>query len=330
MLIFQRGSAFLYEVLRPKPGTITGPKAVCQYDTALWTVPVKPGHMVHWYLDSNLLETNAGALRYAGPDTGVHQLQVLVENKHGAVSSAGNFSFFISPAPRAEFSISSRDSFAFVIDTNAIGRISYQWGDGNQSSDTLHSYLSQGDYLVLQIAELGFCRDTVSRQVRIDFCPIARFAHTPFNAGHLFEDRSLFADSSFWSFGDGSPVRSAANPYHEYQLPGQYTVVLTAKDANCQDTAQLKLSQLPTGINGEEEISLTLFPNPAKGQFELHGMNILGADITLRNVAGAIVLQKSQVNLPATITLPASLPAALYLIELRWQNRVWNMHLIKE
>lgn len=324
--IFEKGSAFLYEVLRPKPGTLSGPKAVCQGDSSEWVLPVKSGVLVHWYLDSNFLESNNGVLKLRCNDTGSHSLYVMAENKYGAQSNGGRFPFFVHPAPKAGFSVSSIDSMAFIVDSSVQQTSSiFFWGDGGFGTDSLHSYKSEGDYTILQVTENGFCRDSFSASVYIDYCPISQFAYTAFSQGYIFDDRSLFADSMVWDFGDGSPISFDPNPYHAFSSPGTFTVRHIAMDANCQDTSKVDLTSKFTNVSEFNDDEFSLFPNPSNGELSLSGPSGYIYALQLLDLSGKVVYKRSELRLPATLGLPVSLSSGLYLLELSRDKEVIQM-----
>jgi acetyl esterase/lipase len=328
--IFKTGTAFLYEVLRPKPGTISGPKAICQYDSGVWELPVKSGLEVHWYLDSAFFQSNSGMIKMAFADTGLHQLFAWVENRHGAKSYGGAFSFYVHPAPRADFVVATSDSLAWVIDSSAYGNIHYWWGDGFQSMDTVHTYAAEGVYSITQIAELGSCKDSIKQAVEIDFCPIADFAFTPFNQGFLFLDQSIYEDSTYWDFGDGSAYLNDINPYHQYLQAGNYRVVLTALDGNCMDTASIEIYSTGTGIVGTSNVNFAVYPNPFDGYLEIEGFEGDVAHLRIFNSIGEVIFAQSELSLPAHIDLGKDLASGLYMIELRTEKQVWKTSLIKK
>lgn len=67
--------------------------------------------------------------------------------------------------------------------------------------------------------------------------PVANFtADSTGNMMFDFTDFSMWADSWFWDFGDGSPIDSTQNPQHTFPAPGTYTVCLIAANQFGTDT----------------------------------------------------------------------------------------------
>ena len=55
----------------------------------------------------------------------------------------------------------------------------------------------------------------------------------------FFKDRSVNANKFLWDFGDGN-TSTEVNPVHTYTAPGNYTVTLTVKNENGENTKSVK------------------------------------------------------------------------------------------
>lgn len=66
--------------------------------------------------------------------------------------------------------------------------------------------------------------------------PVASFSFVQDGTTVTFTNTSTLADSYSWDFGDGS-TSTETNPVHVYAADGNYTVVLTATNANGQSTS---------------------------------------------------------------------------------------------
>ncbi|MCB9230266.1 MAG: T9SS type A sorting domain-containing protein [Bacteroidia bacterium] len=79
------------------------------------------------------------------------------------------------------------------------------------------------------------------------------------------------AISRVWYFGDGS-TSTQQNPVHSFQALTQYTVTLIVFDGNCRDTTTHTIDiNSVIGIDGLEEQSLEIFPNPSDAKFTIRG-----------------------------------------------------------
>lgn len=126
----------------------------------------------------------------------------------------------------------------------------WSWGFGDGSTSTTrnptHVYSAAGTYTVsLTVGNTGG-QDTKTKTGLISAtepsppAPTADFAASP-TTGQApltvsFSDHSTGAPTSWsWAFGDGG-TSTAQNPTHQYARSGSYTVMLTATNAQGQDT----------------------------------------------------------------------------------------------
>ena len=99
--------------------------------------------------------------------------------------------------------------------------------------------------------------------------PIAQFAASqtqicPGDSIHFF-DMSLDADSVFWTFGDGHSS-AEINPSHIYDLPGSYSVSLTAADSASGLDSTLVISSYIT-VWGEAHAAFMVDVNQGDAMF---------------------------------------------------------------
>lgn len=86
-----------------------------------------------------------------------------------------------------------------------------------------------------------------------------------------FDDLSDDAMTYSWDFGDGSDPESGANPQHQYDEDGTYTVTLTVTNDCGTDDTQVDILVKDIGINDiKAQFSISVIPNPNNGQFYLN------------------------------------------------------------
>jgi PKD repeat protein len=123
---------------------------------------------------------------------------------------------------------------------------SWFWDFGDGTTSTLqnpsHTYASDGLFSVTLITVFpGNCRDTVVYPAMITVSTPSADFYTPTQAGCSpsqisFVNQSSDASTYLWNFGDGS-TSTNVNPDHIYNIPGVYTVTLTATNATgCVDS----------------------------------------------------------------------------------------------
>lgn len=136
------------------------------------------------------------------------------------------------------------------VNFGSINNWNWTFGDGTFSSlpNPNKSYLTPGLYTIyLNVSSNFGCNDdtVMTSLIRVNPKPNANFfigtgnwfTHDQIN----FTNRSTFATSYIWSFGNGD-TSSLTNPSHTYSLPGSYTAELIATNLfNCSDTINYQL-----------------------------------------------------------------------------------------
>jgi len=116
----------------------------------------------------------------------------------------------------------------------------YLWdfGDGDTSDvqNPIHTYESEGDYIVTLIASGPFGSDTASEMIHICELATANFTIDQDNWGTVtFTNLSENAISYYWDFDNGD-FSIAENPVYQYHEDGTYIVTLVAQRGYCSDT----------------------------------------------------------------------------------------------
>jgi len=172
--------------------------------------------------------------------------------------------------------------------------VTWVFGDGSSSNDVnpLHTYTSAGNYTVCLIvkkvnsAGSVVCVRELCRLVTVvpvcNVVPQFEFnldsTAVPLPATYQFYNTSSFlsnSDSSFWDFGDNTPVViNPNNPLtHTYNAPGAYTVCLRVK----------KVQPGTINVVCERQICRTIFIDTPQVQCNLQAYFIYAADTTVEN-----------------------------------------------
>lgn len=136
----------------------------------------------------------------------------------------------------------------------------YNWnyGDNSTSSDTnsVHTYATDGTYLVRLIANGPCGIDTFFKNVVIVTPPVANFSQTPSTGCVPLSVQYSYtgttnASSFSWSFPGGTPNSATiANPVVVYDNPGQYSATLIVGNAAGSDTiVKTNIVTVGTGPN---------------------------------------------------------------------------------
>ncbi|MBS1574873.1 MAG: PKD domain-containing protein [Bacteroidetes bacterium] len=130
------------------------------------------------------------------------------------------------------------------------GNKSFVWsfGDGSNPDTTgtnpvFHNYSAPGSYHVkLTLIDSNYCNapELIDTVLSVADVVIARFETPPTGCAPYtvtFDNTSQAGQTFIWDFGDGTANSTEFQPTHTYQLPGQYTIRLTANnDFTCNKT----------------------------------------------------------------------------------------------
>lgn len=147
----------------------------------------------------------------------------------------------VSPVPQADFMATPfvqqfPNSTVALNNTSGPGNWSHAWSFGDGATSNVpqpgsHTYVNWGDFTITLIVSGTACSDTAVQQVTITPpLPTASFLGQGEGCAPLsvsFTNASLQALSYQWSFGDGG-TSTADNPTYIYNVPGVYSVTLTA------------------------------------------------------------------------------------------------------
>jgi hypothetical protein len=140
---------------------------------------------------------------------------------------------------------------------------------------TLISYnaaLSAADALTIRQAAKLIVFDDLSRWRVGNYDANADFSYTFTDAHSLdFTNTSTYADSFYWSFGDGDSS-SLPNPTHVYpDTTAIFTVQLIAQRCGQSDTTtqQISLTASPVNISRQEPQMVSIAPNPAQNKVNI-------------------------------------------------------------
>jgi gliding motility-associated-like protein len=179
---------------------------------------------------------------------GTYTVKIVVRNNAGCIDSLVKIQAITIGTVTAEFSepaaICAGQSFQLInrSQPNPTGAY-WDFGDGSVSTvlNPFKVYASGGIYAIKLISDFGACKDSISKTITVLDKPSADFTATNRTACKpplttSFSSSTTGATSFKWFFGDGDSS-SLENPTHIYNTPGEYDVILVAKnDAGCTDT----------------------------------------------------------------------------------------------
>lgn len=129
--------------------------------------------------------------------------------------------------------IGNQKTYSFTNQSLNADRYMWDFGDGNfsTSANPAHIYQNYGSYTVC-LTSTNDCFTDSSCQTIIICNDTLLPGFGVLTSGYTinFSDSSVYADSIFWDFGDGS-TSNTLNPSHIYQNPGTYVVCQTVTNA---------------------------------------------------------------------------------------------------
>lgn len=216
------------------------------------------------------------------------------------------------------------------------GFSSYTWNGVNTNFNT-YTATTTGPVIFSGIDQIG-CVIADTAQYTSNPNPVADFGFSVQGSGLsvLFSDLSTGtgAFTYAWDFGDGQNS-TAASPSHTYAAAGQYDVCLTVTQANgCMATFCDRIILPAVGIAEGLPGSVSLFPNPARGQAVLRVALDASADLDLHilNGLGQLVHRDrfpgfSQGELQLDLS---GLSAGIYMVRVRTEGGSTTLRLVVE
>jgi parallel beta-helix repeat protein len=127
------------------------------------------------------------------------------------------------------------------LSTGNRSKMTYAWdfGDGSAVSNEhspKHTYVKEGEFTVILTVSEGILNQSKSATVNVALIPpkasfVVQTADPKVGTGVYFQDTSANAPSNWtWEFGDGTVGYGRQPTPHVYTNPGDYTVVLTARN----------------------------------------------------------------------------------------------------
>lgn len=132
----------------------------------------------------------------------------------------------------------------------------------------------------------------------------------------LLSNTSTGATAYSWDFGDFTNS-SATAPAHAYAANGTYTVVLTAINGNCTNTATFEIS-IEVGIEEATQMQLEVYPNPATEQIIVAFENTAASSLNIIDATGRVVFTQTY-NEIGSVLLPinvSELASGSYTVQL--------------
>jgi PKD repeat protein len=209
-----------------------------------------------WHIDeATLPDPNAPNPIVQVQQAGTYNIQLIAGNAHGADTIVREV--VVNGAPRADFSY-EYELGRLELRTNnlSVNAFSFEWefGDGSGSTQTnpVHTYSTDGSYLVRLVAFNDCGQDTFQQTVDVVTPPEAGFylpqdtACAPFTVSPI-DTSSDNADRFYWSaLGANTDSSTQRQPAFTYTSPGTYTLVQQV--ANAADSSSVSRNLTVLGV----------------------------------------------------------------------------------
>jgi len=263
----------------------------------------------------NVWSTNASTATITVSATGNYS--VTVTDANGCSSTSAPISVNVSSAPAPTISASSTQACSGdVVTVTASAADSYLWSTG-ETSQSIQVTNTAAVYVT--VTNANACNGVgQSATTNITFTATPTAAGSFTTAGNVvtFTNTSTGATSYSWDFGDFTNS-SATAPAHAYAANGTYTVVLTAINGNCTNTATFEIS-IEVGIEDATQMQFEVYPNPANEQIIVAFENTAAGSLNILDAMGRVVFTQAYSEI-GSVLLPinvSELASGSYTVQL--------------
>ncbi|MFM7643886.1 MAG: PKD domain-containing protein [Sphingomonadales bacterium] len=263
----------------------------------------------------NVWSTNATTATITVSATGNYS--VTVTDANGCSSTSASISVNVSSAPAPTISASSTQACSGdVVTVTSSAADSYLWSTG-ETSQSIQVTNTAAVYVT--VTNANACNGVgQSATTNITFTATPTAAGSFTTAGNVvtFSNTSTGATAYSWDFGDFTNS-SATAPAHAYAANGTYTVVLTAINGNCTNTATFEIS-IEVGIEEATQMQFEVYPNPATEQIIVAFENTAAGSLNILDATGRVVFTQT-CNEIGSVLLPinvSELASGSYTVQL--------------
>lgn len=218
-----------------------------------------------------------------------------------------------------------------AIDVDATGGTGvYTFSMAGISNTTgLFENLSAGSYQIT-VTDSKKCNQTFDIQVTaLHYPPVMNFEMEYIDSygAVKFFNFSTNADSVLWDYGNGTHsgwLHPLYSPIYVYGLPGDYPVILTAKNiCETRQLTQMLYLDFPLSTNNFTADQVQVFPNPASQRLIIQLPDIgCHTAIALYDANGKLVLHNAHTELYEVLFDVSHLKSGLYVLKVETQNVV--------
>ncbi|MCB0736075.1 MAG: PKD domain-containing protein [Bacteroidetes bacterium] len=291
-----------------------------------------------WFVNGKATSVNDNELRInLSNSDATYSVVQKIETLKGCVDSN---EIKVSPRPyvSSEFSVEKAcigdtveiknqlDSNTLLDSVYFIGWGVQAFNDGNGWKAAFTS--PKGHQLFMRTFAKNGCNDSTAKQLETFAFPNAEFTFTRNSVKELSFTSVPNGNSYFWDFGDGE-ITSAENPTHTFSDYGTYTVSLTVTNSEgCSWTTSQEIKVDQTISISEQELALSIYPNPTNGAFNLQVSGTENAQLFIFDIAGKLVYNEQIVA--ETTWIQPGLQSGSYLVKVAGNGTITQTVLLVE
>ncbi|MCT4581845.1 MAG: T9SS type A sorting domain-containing protein [Flavobacteriales bacterium] len=190
---------------------------------------------------------------------------VIVTDSYGCEDTSAT-TIYVEITPSVSLSQSQLQAcIGDSIQLTAYGATNYIWSTGD-TTDVMN-YVAIGNETITVTGYNGQCSNNEQMVIVIKPSPtaVASSNSSSINTGDsiFFSSAGSVTSTTTWDFGDGFSSQESA-PYHHFNFPGAYYVILTAEMGGCEDQDTILVYVGTVSITEQDQNQILLYPNPAK------------------------------------------------------------------
>lgn len=247
--------------------TVTGTNANGCVNTDQVTVTVNPSTSVNAGVDQSVCQGGSVTLTATGAQTyswnngitngvsftpGSTQTYTVTGTNANGCQSTDQVIVTVNPLPNVSAGGNQTICEGSPIVLSGSGASTYVWSNSIQNNVGFTPPLGVNTYVVTGTTAAG-CQNTDTVVITVVLVPTAILGSNSPLSGYPglvveFTNESLNSNSYSFTFGNGTSYNTtniSATPSTTYGFPGTFTVILTASNGVCQDTAHLEVIVIP-------------------------------------------------------------------------------------
>ena len=235
---------------------------------------------------------------------------VTVTDANGCSSVSAPISVNVSSAPAPTISATSTQACSGdVVTVTSSAADSYLWSSGETTQSIQVTNTATVSVTVTNANACNGVGQSAATNITFTATPTAAGSFTTAGNVVTFTNTSTGATSYSWDFGDFTNS-SAMAPAHAYAANGTYTVVLTAINGNCSNTATFEIA-IEVGMDETQAINFEVYPNPAAEQVLVAFENNSTGTLNILDATGRLVYTQTfnevgSVLLPVNVSMLSS------------------------